>query len=274
MASYMMGRGDMSFTTNLSRAVTRKHAKPEVPLDEYIERFYDRGDDLMQDNTAPIFRTVPGETPVLRRDHDHTILVIPGSFNPPHYGHLELIKHGLARGGADLNIIAAIIIPIDDTRLAMKFDGHRNPLLFSKHQRVQLFREDRNLPPNVWVFDRSERDWGTFLERTLSAIRVDGFNIQFMTLVGPDYVTMNGIHNPGRWGCEDTIVSDCCRPAHFASTYHDTPMTISRCDNWTHVAFDPVDVRVMLEAKAKQRNPYNAIAASKYTFLPRPCPAC
>lgn len=194
---------------------------------------------------------------MLRRRLPNTILVMPGSYNPPHYGHLELLKHGLAQGGADLNILAAIIIPTDDIRLSCKFAGRYQPLVIPKDLRVRLWRNAAGLPPNVLVFERPGDEWHVFCEQVGRAIRADGFRVEFMALVGPNYVSLSGFHDPTKWGCRNTMVTDACRPVDFVSGGGDgtgTPMRISACDDWKPVGTKSPAVRRFLEAKTQQHH--------------------
>ncbi|KAL2753541.1 hypothetical protein ACRALDRAFT_212404 [Sodiomyces alcalophilus JCM 7366] len=226
-------------THHAGHTMTRKLAMHQVPLEPYLQCFYDPD----QTSQSPIFNTAQNETPTLRRRYPNTILVMPGSYNPPHYGHLELVKHGLARGGADLNILAAIIIPTDDLRLSSKFAGRHRPLA-------------RGLPPNVFVFEKPDGEWRAFCEQVARAIRADGFSVEFMALVGPDYVSLSGIHDPTKWGCRNTMVTDVCRPVDFVAGGGNggTPMRISACDEWKRVSFRPSDVGRFLEAKMRERH--------------------
>ncbi|ROT40427.1 hypothetical protein SODALDRAFT_96197 [Sodiomyces alkalinus F11] len=223
------------------------------PLEIYFQRFYDPD----QTSKSPIFKTGKRDALLLRRQFPNTILVMPGSYNPPHHGHLELLKHGLAQGGGDLNILAAIVIPTDDSRLSSKFAGRHRPLVLPKHLRAQLWREAEGLPPHVFVFEKPNSEWGVFREQVERATRADGFRVEFMALVGPDYVSLRGFHDPSKWGCRNTMVTDACRPVDFvAGGMYGTgsPMRLSACDEWRHVNFKPAVVQRLLRAKEQQHH--------------------
>ena len=50
----------------------------------------------------------PETAPRLDSSRVNRILVYPGSFNPPHRGHLHLLSHVFHHGVPDLNVVAAI----------------------------------------------------------------------------------------------------------------------------------------------------------------------
>lgn len=60
------------------------------------------------------------DAPTLVKHRTNRILAYVGSFNPPHRGHLHLLKHVFTRGTHDMNVIAAIIIPASDESVMKK----------------------------------------------------------------------------------------------------------------------------------------------------------
>lgn len=82
--------------------------KPHVGLlSTYIEQVCGR---TLFD--APIFNhRLTHRQPKLRKDTVNKILAYPGSFDPPHRGHLELLTHVFHHRD---DIIAAIVLPLDD----------------------------------------------------------------------------------------------------------------------------------------------------------------
>ena len=49
--------------------------------------------------------------PLLSKDRVNRVLSYPGSFNPPHVGHLAVLRHAF-ESSPDLNIVAGIVFPV------------------------------------------------------------------------------------------------------------------------------------------------------------------
>ncbi len=113
--------------------------------------------------------------PVLRSGRLNSILVYPGSINPPHRGHLELLQYGFGRSGRDFNLIAAIILPLDDVSLARKLGsragtGHGYSI---KREGSSFWKQDRGPRDWYWIYDRSLNEWGVFEDRLRKAVIQD-----------------------------------------------------------------------------------------------------
>lgn len=124
------------------------------------------------------------------------ILIYPGSFNPPHKGHWKLLNHVFHHAGADLQIVAAIILPTSDRRVAVKNYKKSEDLIIPRHQRVQLWKEAKILSGRIWVFDREEDDWVVFrtlLENKFCEAKV---RVKFVVLAGPDHVRKSTTTDP------------------------------------------------------------------------------
>ncbi|KAL9949748.1 hypothetical protein ACHAQF_002983 [Verticillium nonalfalfae] len=225
-----------------------------APLTHYIQEAYHEVDPF--DEEAPIFRDDLEHTvePLLRRGFRNTIILAAGGYNPPHYGHAELLTHVLHHGGEDLNIIAAIMIPIDDAHLEQKFGIAENPIILPKSLRVSLCRNSPLIPNNVWVYDQPETEWHAFRSRLEASIVSSGFTVDFMTAVGPDHVSISSVHSPARWNCSETIVSDACRPADFVAGHHKNLVRITACTDWHRLKhLNLGKIRRLIEDKATRR---------------------
>ena len=78
------------------------------PLASYIQQAYSHESvDIPQPATDQMFGP-PETAPRLDQTRTNRIMVYPGSFNPPHRGHLHLLNHAYYHGVPDLNVIAAI----------------------------------------------------------------------------------------------------------------------------------------------------------------------
>src|SRR5271155_2549789 len=49
--------------------------------------------------------------PLLSKDRVNRVLVYPGAFNPPHVGHLGVLRHAF-ESSPDLNVVAGIVLPV------------------------------------------------------------------------------------------------------------------------------------------------------------------
>jgi len=70
----------------------------------------------------------------------------------PHLSNIALLNHGMS-AGHDLNIIAAIIVPLDEKSLDRKLSQQDGALKFTKAERVRLWQGDSSPSDNYWTFD-------------------------------------------------------------------------------------------------------------------------
>jgi hypothetical protein len=138
-----------------------------------------------------------------------------------------------------MNIIAAIILPLDDEFLVKKLNSRdqEKPLIFKKNERVRLWQG--SVPSGwYWTYDRSESEWCCFQKRLTEATAKDGFEVRWAVLCGPDYVTVHGVPPIPAWGCKDIIVSDAGRPADFVSPTMNSLKTLKGCHAWEGITLD------------------------------------
>ena len=173
--------------------------------------------------------------PMLKNDRTNRILLYPGSFNPPHIGHYALLQH-VFESGKDIGILAAIILPLDDDSVVAKCRAIGQSLVFGKAQRIRLWQG--NGPQDwYWVYDGSMKDWSQFRGRLTRAIVNDGFDIKFVVLTGPDYISRQASLPWDAWNCEEIIVSNVSRLADFA-TSSDTLWRLPDCEPWKKISWN------------------------------------
>ncbi|OHF01727.1 hypothetical protein CORC01_02918 [Colletotrichum orchidophilum] len=153
--------------------------------------------------------------PQLSSNRINRILLFPGSFNPPHNGHLNLLRH-VFESSNDINIIAAIVLPLSDYKLQRKCDSSfQYDMALTLNERVRLWRGDLGPSDWYWVFDLDRgSDWHHFSKNLERQTAKDGFNLRFVGVCGPDLMKFN--QNP--WaisGSHEIIVSDVGRPSRL-----------------------------------------------------------
>jgi hypothetical protein len=173
----------------------------------------------------------------------------PGSFNPPHHGHLALLQHAYGSSQDDINIIAAIILPLDDDCIERKCRAAGEDLVLTKDQRVRLWRGEFGQSDWYWVYDRSRKDWDSFRNRLTDAITQDGFHLKFVLLCGPDYVRRTSPPPWNAWDCDEIIVSDVSRSADF-TTLDGKLCRLQGCESWERVLYDKEEARRRAEEMA------------------------
>lgn len=104
-------------------------------LETYIVKAYSENNP--SSGTRSFFRST---SPRLEKDRINRILVYRGCFNPPHIGHLYLIRLTFMRAKEQLNTVAVIIIPLSNTSCANKLENEddKKSLLFSHTERTNF----------------------------------------------------------------------------------------------------------------------------------------
>ena len=213
------------------------------PLALYIEQVYDH--DAVSPSSNPnvvLYPPSPPDNrifdslrsaPMLNKTEINQILIYPGSFNPPHRGHLHLLKHVFTRGAHDLNIIAAIILPRSDESVRRKVKDEHGLFMFGRDERCFLWKQDVCFPPWAWVYEKSTASFQGFLERLIQATQKDGYSIEVLILYGA------GIGSPGNppnpvFGCKTIIMSDVARAANFECS-SDGIENFFGCTKWERI---------------------------------------
>lgn len=205
-------------------------------LETYIKQIR-YGDDFPHSQRVIFNAGSTHHSPILKAGCINRILLYPGSFNPPHLGHFELLRHGFWRSGRDMNLVAAIVVPLDDNSLRFKFRRTEDATLFTQADRIRLW--NGCVPSDwYWTYDRSMTEWFDFKERLTAVISQDGFNITWTALTGPDLFKVNEEPPVPNWDCEEVIVSNVGRAAYFAPCGVSGLTTLSGCDAWRELILD------------------------------------
>jgi hypothetical protein len=169
------------------------------------------------------FRTPP----ILQKDRPNRILYYYGYFNPPHIAHLNLLRYIFSRTHSHFNVIAAIILPLKEENCRDKFaDCVDSSLLFSLEERVELWEKDAGFPEWACVL-RSGHDSDWFFEALKKETKKEGFDIKYVSVIGPDYANLAGVYNYH----EEVMFSDTGRPAGFVTS--DGLLDLPRCTPWS-----------------------------------------
>ncbi|KAJ4327175.1 hypothetical protein N0V84_002437 [Fusarium piperis] len=218
-------------------------------LGDYAERVQFDGEDATKSSNRPFNNGSAKNPPLIRPRGINRILLYPGSFNPPHQGHLNLLRYVVENAGEDLHIIGAIIIMTDETRLEDKLCQEENPLILTRKERVRLWRGDGIPVDWAWVYDGSEASWAEFRSQLVKEFRKDRLDVKFILLGGPDAISAEGTYNPKYWNCPDSITSDVSRPVDFR--YPNTLRQIAGFSMWEKPSYDRR--RLEQEIRAKMR---------------------
>lgn len=182
-------------------------------LGNYVEALLSHGGNP-QGVSRPFNNAAATHPPLLRTRGPNRILLYPGSFNPPHKGHFDLLNYVFQEAGDDLNIVAAIILPTDDGHLTAKTRNEQNPLVLEKEKRAKLWTA-HGLADWAWVFDKSVEEWCGLRAQLEKAVKRDGVDLKFMLLAGPDCVSADAMCIPLYWNCTEVITSDVSRSVDF-----------------------------------------------------------
>ncbi len=126
--------------------------------------------------------------PTLVRGQTNRIMVLRGSFNPPHVGHLNLLTYAFDHSGQ--NIRAAIIMTSSDKSLNKKFADTDETIKFSKKERQKLWKRDVRLPQWAWVYEDSSEHLGALRGHLKRKARSGGYELEYVSLFGPDGIDL------------------------------------------------------------------------------------
>lgn len=177
------------------------------------------------------------------------LILYPGTFNPPHKGHQDLLRYAFANAGEDLHIAAAIILPIEDYRLARKMESKKYVLRLPKAQRVELFKQSGLPKESFWIFEHFDGDWDVFWAFLVMLLSRERIEVKLIMLGGPDWIKIDSAHDPDSWQCRDAITSDISRPVDFLTS--SGLARISAYSPWKKVPCDINRLRSQIRAKMR-----------------------
>ena len=131
---------------------------------------------------------------------------------------------------------------LSDESLEYKYgDDEPNTALgpFSQVDRFVLWRGYENHHWH-WTFDRWTPDWYAFRDKLIETAAAEGFELEFVTLMGPDYLARHHDERwrfSGYWGSKTVMVSDAGRSAESLK-WNGTLLPVHGCDSWRYMEGD------------------------------------
>ncbi|TWU72086.1 hypothetical protein ED733_003983 [Metarhizium rileyi] len=128
--------------------------------------------------------------PVIHADDSNRVLLFPGAFNPPHQGHVQLLKSVLSDVTRHLNIRGVIIFPQDDEQVREKTKHEPVDLDLTKSKRSALWRSAEEFPEkDAWVFEGSRSSLRNLQDQLQRNLKGEHINLTYLLLVGPDWLS-------------------------------------------------------------------------------------
>jgi hypothetical protein len=172
--------------------------------------------------------------PLLSKDRVNRVLIYLGSFNPPHVGHLGVLRHAF-ESSPDLNIVAGIVLQVDVQSLEWKSYESDRCLVLSTEQRSELWKMDAHFP--AWAFAPNCESSGILREKIADAAKKDGYEILYVRLSGPDLWDFSSPRRHVESGCTEYMISDATRSATFLGP-DGVPQPVKHYTTWQRLELD------------------------------------
>ncbi|KAL8715601.1 MAG: hypothetical protein Q9220_000937 [cf. Caloplaca sp. 1 TL-2023] len=186
-------------------------------LEDYVHKVYEDKPKYASRNPENQFFRLGPSAPQLYKDRINRLLLYYGCFNPPHGGHLRLLRHVFYHGTHGLDVCAAIIHPSANASCEKKLQREGNGFILGREERCMLWKRDLCFPHWAWVYEGGNGSYNGFLERLQRVADEDGFKIEYVRLSGP--VSDDPENPPGPEllvrGSENYIISDAARTAKY-----------------------------------------------------------
>src|SRR5271155_1642707 len=173
--------------------------------------------------------------PLLSKDRVNRVLIYARSFNPPHVGHLGVLRHAF-ESSPDLNIVAGIVLTVAVESIKDKNYRSGRCLVLSAEQRLELWKRDARFPAWAFVLDC---DYAVpLLKKIANAAKKDGYEIVYIRLCGPDRLNFSSPirHVDGNFYTE-YLVSDATRSATFLGL-DGVPKRLKGYTTWQRLELD------------------------------------
>lgn len=233
-------------------------------LEPYIQ-------DALPDETGPIFKVGSdcSKKPALQKGRTNQIILYGGNFNPPHRGHLALLKHTFENCGADMNIIAAIVYITDDYELRGKMSSQSGTMVLSWKQRHQLWKEATEEVDWCWIYDGNEgAPTSKFRSGLFGGTKEDGFDVDFVWLFGPDHITTRFSPTYFPFSVKTIMTSNIDRPVDFIASKPGSPTKLTRLGGFE--PWERLHGEEQAVSQAAERSTWLSYLSSPFGFHSQP----
>ncbi|SPO05615.1 uncharacterized protein DNG_08302 [Cephalotrichum gorgonifer] len=145
--------GNIYLSDFIRKCIWEIEAVGEVSLSRFFKSI-----DSDVDDAGDIFANSSCEEvapPILRRGVVNTVLLFPGTFNPPTVHHAQMLTHVTRNAGQDLIIGSIVLFTSDVDEIIEIREGEEegDPNTLSDQERVTLWRGNEIPVDWVWIFD-------------------------------------------------------------------------------------------------------------------------